>query len=307
MSKKYFKSLSILIVEMLLLPCVIFSAGEIQFESIFNGEDLTGWQIISAENDMEDFVSVENGAINFNSDGGHGWLWVMTEKEYTDFVLKLKFTGPSGNYGNSGINFRSRFDQNDDGGYLNGPQVDVYPKENWRTGLILDMTRGNERWLQPDIPDWSISRQPTPDGWIFNYEPEWNDLEIRVIGTMVTTIVNGITYIDEWDGDGVINTDKHKAKNVGETGFIALQAHSSEQVKISYKDIEIQDLTNGTVPTLSKENSGIALHTGEIQSYSINGSKTSSDKRAKGNNHPQGAFLIKNGMVNIIRKTGTVQ
>ncbi len=231
--------------------CLLFAwlsgfSQVIPFDTLFNGEDLTGWNVISAVDDDKDFVSVQNGAINITSDGGHGWLWLMSEKEYTDFVLKLKFSAPNGDYGNSGVNFRSQFDEADDGGYLNGPQVDIYPRDNWRTGLILDMTRGNERWLQPDLPNWNITPQSTPDGWSFNYEPEWNDLEIHVIGTTVTTIVNGITYVDEWDGDGVINSSAHQSKGVGETGYFALQAHSGEQVQIAFKDIYIQDLTNGT-------------------------------------------------------------
>ena len=226
-----------------LLPCIAFSQGKIPFKSIFNGEDLTGWNVISAAHDDKDFVSVKDGCIAIDSDGGHGWLWVMTKKEYSDFVLKLKFTAPKGDFGNSGINFRSQFDENDNGGYLNGPQIDIYPKANWRTGLILDMTRGNERWLQPDLPGWSISEQPTPEDWTYHYAPHWNDLEIRVVGTKVTTIVNGVTYISEWEGDGVINDKSHKLKGVGEKGYIALQAHSSDKVKISFKDIQIQDLT----------------------------------------------------------------
>ncbi len=243
-------SLFILFCGMILLPYLSNSQTEVPFKSLFNGKDLSGWNIISAENDDKDFVSVKNGSITIDSDGGHGWLWVMTDKEYEDFVLKVKFTAPKGDYGNSGINFRSRFDKNDSGGYLNGLQVDIYPKDDWRTGLILDMTRGNERWLQPDMPGWNISKQSTPENWTYNYEPEWNDLEIRVIGTKVTTIVNGVIYIDQWDGENVMNDEKHKNKNVGRKGYIALQAHSSNKVKISFKDILIQDLTNVTrIPT----------------------------------------------------------
>ncbi len=228
----------------ILLPFLVFCQKQIPFESLFNGKDLSSWNIISAASDDKDFVQVKDGCINIASDGGHGWLWVMSEKEYGDFVLKLKFTAPKGDFGNSGVNFRSRFDENDAGGYLNGPQVDINPKGNWRTGLILDMTRGNERWLQPDLPSWSITEQTPPKGWTFAYAPEWNDLEIRVIGSKVTTIVNGVTYIDEWDGDTVLNDASHKQKNIHEKGHIALQAHSNDKVKISFKDIYIQDLSD---------------------------------------------------------------
>ena len=113
------------------------------FVSLFNGTDLTHWTTKSAATDIKDFASVHDGYIHLESPGGAGWLWLYSEKAYTDFVLKLKFSAPSGNQGNSGVNFRSYWDPNDQGGFLNGPQVDIYTFNNWRTGCILDMTKGS--------------------------------------------------------------------------------------------------------------------------------------------------------------------
>jgi hypothetical protein len=227
----------------LMLPVPTYSQGDTATVSLFNGTDITGWSLKAASNDLKNFVTVQNGYISIESSGGNGWLWLESDSVYSDFVLKLKFSVPSGDFGNSGVNFRSFFDVNDAGGYLNGPQVDIDPKSNWRTGLILDMTKGNERWLKPDLKDWNITQQPTPTGWKFNYDPEWNTLEIRVIGMKVTTFVNGIVSVDQWDGTGILNDALHNSKKVGEVGSIALQAHSSQKVKIFFKDIFIQDLT----------------------------------------------------------------
>lgn len=229
------------------LSPLVYGEEEVPFDTLFNGTDLTGWTKKCEAADMNaDFLKVENGCICLNSNGNHGWLWVYSDKEYEDFVLKLKFKAFNDGTGNSGVNFRSYFDQTDGTGYLNGPQVDIYPQSNWRTGLILDMTKGNERWLYPDLPNWNITQQPTPDGWEFYYETELNELEIRAIGTKITTKVNGVTVANEWDGDGVLNDALHKQKKVGEKGHIALQAHGDEQVKIYFKDIVIQDLSRGS-------------------------------------------------------------
>jgi hypothetical protein len=217
------------------------------YVSLFNGTDLTGWSSKSAATDIKNFASVKDGYILLDSPGGAGWLWLYSEKEYTDFVFKTKFSAPTGDLGNSGVNFRSLWDPNDAGGYLNGPQVDIFTASanTWRTGLILDMTKGNERWLFPDLPNWTIPRREPPAGWSIKYFPEWNDLEIRVVGNQVTSIVNGIKQAD-WNGTSVLTGALHTTKNVGRKGYLALQAHSGERVLIYFKDIKIADLSAAT-------------------------------------------------------------
>lgn len=258
-----------------LSPIPGFSQTDTQFVSLFNGTDLTGWSVKSAGTTITNFATIKDGYIDLESAGGNGWLWLYSAKQYTDFVLKLKFSAPTGEQGNSGVNFRSLWDPSDAGGYLNGPQVDIYTNNNWRTGLILDMTKGDERWFWPNLPDWTISKQnvTTPAGWKFNYSPDWNDLEIRVKGMTVTTIVNGITYAN-WNGEGVLNDQLHKTKNVGSTGYIALQAHSDQKVTIYFKDIKIADLATVAVrPGQRLSPSGVAARglSGPIEAYSLDG------------------------------------
>lgn len=221
-----------------------FSQTDTQFVSLFNGTDLSGWSVKTAGTTIKNFATVKDGYLDLESAGGNGWLWLYSDKEYTDFVLKVKFSAPTGEQGNSGVNFRSLWDPNDQGGYLNGPQVDIYTNNNWRTGLLLDMTKGDERWFWPNLPDWNIAKQnvTVPAGWKFNYFPDWNDMEIRVKGMTVTTTVNGVAYAN-WNGEGILNDALHKSKNVGSKGYLALQAHSDQKVAIYFKEIKIADLS----------------------------------------------------------------
>jgi hypothetical protein len=261
-----------------LTPMPGFSQADTQFVSLFNGTDLTGWSVKSAGTTIKDFATVTDGHIHLESPGGAGWLWLYSEKQYTDFVMKMKFSAPSGNQGNSGVNFRSVWDPNDQGGFLNGPQVDIYTFNNWRTGCILDMTKGSQKWFFPSLPNWNITKAnvTTPAGWTFNYFPEWNDLEIQVKGMNVKTIVNGIPFAN-FNGEGILNDALHNAKNVGSTGFLALQAHAEEKVVIKFKDIKIADLSTVSVrpavrPSLRGPGSGNAG--GPVEAYSLDGRKT---------------------------------
>src|ERR1700704_1733005 len=69
---------------------------------IFNGRDLTGWvQVLDSK------WVVENGALVARQDPKgrrEGESWLFTEKDYTDFVLTLKFRVTAG--GNSGVFMR---------------------------------------------------------------------------------------------------------------------------------------------------------------------------------------------------------
>src|SRR5262252_3939436 len=69
------------------------------FESLFNGKDLTGWKVHGGKMDA---WGAENG-IMFTTGVGGGWL--LTEKEYDDFELRLEYKVPNG--GNSGVGLRA--------------------------------------------------------------------------------------------------------------------------------------------------------------------------------------------------------
>jgi Domain of Unknown Function (DUF1080) len=244
------------------------------FVSLFNGTDLTNWTTKSAATDIKNFATVHDGYIHLESPGGAGWLWLYSEKSYTDFVLKLKFSAPTGKQGNSGVNFRSMWDPNDAGGFLNGPQVDIYTENNWRTGCILDMTKGSQRWFFPDLPNWNIAKSnvTTPAGWTFKYFPEWNDMEIQVKGMNVKTKVNGIAFAN-FNGEGVLNDALHKGKNVGSSGYLGLQAHAEEKVVIYFKDLQIADLSTTAIRPSAKPAIASSNRGGQTTVYSLNGKR----------------------------------
>jgi len=215
---------------------------------LFNGSDLDGWQIKCVQEDRgKAYWTVDEGTILLNSigRGDHDYVWLVTEKTYDDFELRLKFQAYRDSPGNSGVQVRSRYDDGPDapgGGWLDGPQIDIHAPVPWRTGLIYDETREERRWISPSLEDWNIEDSYAPAEWRFYFEDEgmgWNDLHIRCEGTRITTTLNGLVMTD-YDGAGVLDNDAHRLHHVGLDGFIALQLHARDEVKMRFKDLEIR-------------------------------------------------------------------
>jgi len=224
------------------------------WEDLFNGLNLDGWEIkCRAEDKGKEFWTVKNGVIECNSIGrpDHHYFWLMHKNEYSDFNLRLKFQIFKSSTGNSGIQFRSRYDSSEkarEGGWLNGPQVDIHPPTPFRAGLIYDETDGVNRWIHPSMPDWKISENDVPKSalqtklvYADENQDAWNTMEIVCEGMKIRTFVNG-KMVTNFDATGILNDAVHKEKNVGTSGQIALQLHSSDELLIRYKDLKIRGI-----------------------------------------------------------------
>lgn len=224
------------------------AAGEDGWIPLFNGKDLTGWKVECQSRDRDKvYWQVEDGTILCDSmeDPDHNYVWLMTEREFGDFELRLKFRVYRDSPGNSGVQFRSRYDATAEGGWLDGPQVDIHPPEveSWRTGFIYDETRGEQRWVFPSLKDWRMDAQFKPRHHPFKYADDgdgWNELVVLCRGLQVTTLVNGVVRTD-WDGTGVLDNEAHVLRRVGRSGHFALQLHSGDRLRIRFKDIRVRE------------------------------------------------------------------
>ena len=221
-----------------------------EWEQLFNGKDLTGWSVICQPQDAtKEIWVVDNGTIYCNTLDlrEHHHVWLVSNKEYSDFELHLKFQAYSDSPGNSGIQFRSRYDADLVGGWMNGPQVDINPPERtrtWRTGLIYDETYEERRWIQPSLYNWDMHDKYKPKEYIMKYAEngdEWNELILICKGMRIKTIVNGIVCTD-WDATGILDNENHRKHNIVESGHLAFQLHEGDRLKIRYKDVQIREL-----------------------------------------------------------------
>lgn len=201
---------------MKILKCALFLSAtfilascESNEKELFNGEDLTGWEIYGTEK-----WYVEDGVIISESGPDAEYGYLGTTEDYKDFELTADFKQEAD--GNSGIFIRSNFE----GTKVSGWQVEVAPPGDNTGGIYESYGRG-----------WIIQPDPEKDKFL-NYG-EWNTIKIRVVGGHVTTWLNGEQMVDL--------TDEKIAE--GE-GAIALQIHSGGGLKILWRDIVLKDLSD---------------------------------------------------------------
>ena len=218
-----------------------------KWTNLFNGKNLDGWVVKCrpADKDKVGYWKAVDDTITAETppDSKHHYIWLLTEKEYDDFELRLKVQTFSGTTGNSGIQLRSRYD--DQAGWLDGPQVDINPPGPWRNGFIYDETRGVQVWLWPDVGRPANAKpEHAPKGWKWHDSENgdvWNDVRVICQGTSIRTIVNGVVVAD-YDGSGRLDDQTHRDRNVGMKGHIGLQIHPGKQLLIRFKDIEVREL-----------------------------------------------------------------
>ncbi|MCH1608148.1 MAG: DUF1080 domain-containing protein [Flavobacteriaceae bacterium] len=186
---------------------LLFSTVTAQKESLFNGIDLSGWNIHGTE-----LWYVEDGLLVCESGPDQKYGYLSTEEYYDDFILTLEFKQEDN--GNSGVFFRSTLE----GTKISGWQVEVAPPGNDSGGVYESYGRG-----------WLIKPEPKKDKVL--KMGDWNKMKIKVVGDQVTTWLNGTKMIsiqDEKIGKG--------------KGSIALQIHDGGGIKVKWKNLNIKPL-----------------------------------------------------------------
>lgn len=156
--------------------------------------------------------------------------------------MKLKIQSSASRPGNSGVQVRSRYD--DEAGWLDGPQLDINPPGPWRNGFIYDETRGVKSWITPIVGPPSMAKpEHAVEGWTWEHGDEadaWNDMHIICRGTRIKAVINGVTVTD-YDGAGILDDETHRKHNVGMKGHICLQIHPGGEMRIRFKELRVRE------------------------------------------------------------------
>ena len=208
-SHSYFTLIAVLAVFLMFSSCkskqnVVVEDG---YKSLFNGVTLEGWKQHGSEK-----WYVENGELICESGPKAEYGYLSTVDYYDDFELLVDFKQEAN--GNSGIFFRSTIE----GTKITGWQVEVAPPGNNSGGVYESYGRG-----------WLIKPDPAKD--VALKMGEWNTMKVRVVGSKVTSWLNGVEMIsltDEKIGEG--------------KGSIALQIHDGGGIKVRWKNLKILPL-----------------------------------------------------------------
>lgn len=272
--------------------CLLISTVPAQndgWQSLFNGQDLSGWQKRNGEAEYH----IEGNAIVGVSKMDTPNTFLCTEKSYGDFIFETEvWVDPTLN---SGIQFRSLSKANYRDGRVHGYQAEIDPSPRAYSGGIYDEARRG--WLYP------LSLNPTGQKAFVN--GAWNKYRIEAIGNHISVWVNGINtanIVDDMTG----------------TGFIALQVHSigdkaQEGKMVKWRNIRIK------TKNLKKEKWAMAPYAPE-QNFVANyltenekrkgwrllwdGKTTNGWRSARALEFPQKGWVINDGVLTVLEAGG---
>jgi hypothetical protein len=186
------------------------------FRSVFNGKDLAGWKVSSGDASL---WAVEGGELVAKAGTpkpGQGWL--MTEKEYRNFVLRLEFKLSA--KANSGVGLRLVPGEQtplevqilDDPGYPQG-------KPDTLSGALFNLARDRAAPLRP--------------------QNQWNELEVELKGQELRVSVNGVQTVAVGLDRLVDRADRWPGLKRPQ-GHLGLQNWAGGEVR--FRNIQIKEL-----------------------------------------------------------------
>ncbi|MCE9609109.1 MAG: DUF1080 domain-containing protein [Chthoniobacter sp.] len=219
------------------------AAAEPGFKSIFNGQDLTGWD------GRPGLWSVKDGCIRgettaTNRAPGNTFL-IWRDGAPKNFELKLRYRILTGN--NSGIQYRSR---ETDKWVVTGYQGEIV-NQLGKTGFLYhEAGRG---WLT-DVGDFMeidadgkldvvgivANRKALMDA-PYHTDKEWNEYHIVCRGNHIVQYLNGYPTVELIDNH-VDKADPKSPKQRSLEGVIALQIHGGAAMTVDFKDIRLKVL-----------------------------------------------------------------
>lgn len=257
--------------------------------NLFDGKTLTGWKAVGGKAPY----TIEDGAIVGRMTKGTPNSFLITEKEYGDFILELDIK-LEGDQTNSGIQTRSHIDMsaNNGAGRVYGRQVEIDPTSRaWAGGIYDEARRG---WLYPlDLNEKAKTAYK---------KGQFNHIRIEAIGDELRTWVNGVATAY------VIDT-------VDSKGFIGLQVHSIpadlDGKKVYFKNVKIQT-SNLKPQDFDKDVHILNLKPNDLSKAEkkagfqmlFNGKDHTGWKSVKGESFPAKGWQIQDGVLKVLKSGG---
>lgn len=198
------KSLFTLLAAIVLSSPLMTHAAD--WRGLWDGKSMQGWHVIGKGQWKIEDNALHATNVKSEKDFGH----LVTDRDYTNFTVRLKYKAVKGN---SGLYFRVA-----EKGFsgVTGFQAEIDPDKD--AGGLYE-TNGRS-WVS----------QPKPEDVKKWYKPGvWNEMSVTARGGDIVVTVNGMMT-------AVLKNDPGRA-----SGKFALQVHGSQDVEVWFKDIYIQE------------------------------------------------------------------
>jgi hypothetical protein len=240
------KNVCVLYVFIFCIGCLprVYADDQSDWQSLFNGKDLTGW-----EGDPR-FWSVRDGVIRGETALTklplHNTFLIWRGGQLQDFVLKIKFRIRNGN---SGIQYRSKeFDK----WRISGYQAEV---ENTPGKVGFLYHEAGRKWLT-DVGDFMVIDKDGNKNVIskvsdkyelikagYYKEKDWNEYTIIAQADHIVHFLNGYQTIELIDNDRLTDpNDPNDREGAARAGLLALQIHIGLPMLVEFKDVYVKHL-----------------------------------------------------------------
>ena len=281
------KFLIFIIPLVLIFDCLLAQRSH-DWTPLFDGKSLKGWKVRGGTADYK----VENGVIVGTSVLNSGNSFLVTEKEYGDFILELDAMVES-KLSNSGIQTRSHFDTEGHKGKVYGRQVEIDPSDRSWSGGVYDEQR--REWLYP--LDLNAKAKP-----LFKVG-QYNHFKVECIGNEIKTWINDspVAYVvDTLDKSGFIGLQVHAISNPEQAGkhmyFKNIRIKTSHLKPEPFPaDIYVVDLVPNHLNKYEKEHNWKLLYDGHTSDGWIS---------AKGTAFPKYGWEFTNGTMKVLSSEG---
>jgi formylglycine-generating enzyme required for sulfatase activity/serine/threonine protein kinase len=222
-------------------PAVAIQDGnDSRFVPLFNGKDLSGWTI---DRDDKNGWSVEDGVIFARGVNWRTLNYLLTDREYSDYVLRFEFSFERG--ASSGVAVRALPGEKvpfappgvkltfKSTKLIDHPLVKLIesPEPNEQTGTMFSVLDGI--WTAPDSP---AVVQPTGS---------WNRMEIKVQANTICVSVNGSKVVDASLPRDARFPDGTVPALCRTSGQIGLQKHTGT---VRFRNVEVMELPLSPTP-----------------------------------------------------------
>ena len=197
------------------------------WQTIFNGEDLSGWT-----GDTSGYV-VEDGVLVCNKGGKN----LVTAKQYSDFAFQFEFKLEES--GNNGVGIRVPTGKGHPAS--DGMEIQILDHNGSRYGGEADMGGGKKRrmsWLKPWQYHGSVyGVVPSKTGYL---KPvgEWNSETIIAIEDHIMVILNGAVIVDAFLEDVTPPVAGHLKGMKSRLGHLMLAGHSD---RVEFRNLQVVD------------------------------------------------------------------